>query len=324
MTATKMTWQGLPGLALSGPVIWATTLAVIFGATGQLLKAADEPMQWQSNLHRDHPLTGQIWSRSENAFISADTLLNHLSDTELLLLGEKHDNPDHHRLRLTILEHLLKTTQPVLLAMEMLTEAQQPALDSLSAMQTLPPDEQWREILSWDDGWTWEFYEPALSLGLMANATLIAGNIGAETMMQVYRAEPADQQQTALNALQMERLTEEIDVSHCGMLPAAQIPPMVRVQQARDQQMANALTTPGVEDQRILLAGNFHVRHDLGVPNYLPADAVTAVAVAFIEVDPAGAQVSDYLADAADNLVYDFIWFTPAIRGDDYCEDMTQ
>lgn len=324
MTAIKMIRRGLPALALSGPMIGATTLAVMLGAEGKTTQAADELMQWQSNLHLDHPLTGQIWSRSENAFISADTLLDHLSETELLLLGEKHDNPDHHRLRLTILEHLLTTTQPVFLAMEMLTEAQQPALDLLSAMETLPPDEQWREILSWDDGWTWEFYEPALSLGLMANATLIAGNIGAETMMQVYRAEPADQQQSALNTAQMQRLTEEIDVSHCGMLPAAQIPPMVRVQQARDQHMANALTTPGDAGQRILIAGNFHVRHDLGVPNYLPADAVSAVAVAFLEVDPAGAQVSDYLADAADNLIYDFIWFTPAIRGDDYCADMRQ
>ena len=324
MTASRMTRRGFPELALSGPTIWATTLAIFFGATGQLLQAADEPMQWQSNLHRDHPLSGQIWSRSENAFISEDTLLQQLSNTELLLLGEKHDNPDHHRLRLTILEHLLKTTQPVLLAMEMLTAAQQPALDSLSAMETLPPNEQWQEILSWDDGWTWEFYEPSLSLGFMTNATLVAGNIGAETMMQVYRAEPEDQQQTTLNDAQMQRLTEEIDVSHCGMLPAAQIPPMVRVQQARDQHMANALTTPGDVAQRILLAGNFHVRHDLGVPNYLPADAVSAVAVAFLEVDPAGAQVSDYFADAAGDFIYDFIWFTPAIRGDDYCADMTQ
>lgn len=323
MASTRLIRGGLTGLALSGPIIGAMSLAVILGTAGNASQAADEHMQWQSTLHRNHPLTGQIWSRSENAFISADTLLNHLSITEMLLLGEKHDNPDHHRLRLTILEHLLKTTPSVLLAMEMLTESQQPALDSLSAMETLPPDEQWQEILSWDDGWTWEFYKPALTLGLTANATLVAGNIGAETIMQVYRSEPADPQQTKLNAAQLQRLTEEIDVSHCGMLSAAQIPPMVRVQQARDQHMANALTTPDDVNQRILLAGNFHVRHDLGVPNYLPADAVSAVAVAFLEVDPAGAQVSDYLADAADNLVYDFIWFTPAIRGDDYCADMT-
>jgi uncharacterized iron-regulated protein len=150
-------------LSLAGPLdpqlphSQAIEEAIAASPLARLPQAADEPMQWQSNLHLDHPLTGQIWSRSENAFISADTLLDHLSETELLLLGEKHDNPDHHQLRLTILEHLLKTTQPVLLAMEMLTEAQQPALDLLSAMETLPPDEQWREILSWDDGWTWDF-----------------------------------------------------------------------------------------------------------------------------------------------------------------------
>ncbi len=108
------------------------------------------------------------------------------------------------------------------------------------------------------------------------------------------------------------------------MLPAAQIPPMVRVQQARDQHMANALTTPGDFSRRILLAGNFHIRHDLSVPNYLPDEFERPLALAFLEVDPAALLVSDYLSDAAGDLVYDFIWFTPAIRGDDYCADLEQ
>lgn len=288
------------------------------------VQADANAMQWQSSLHNNHPLVGHIWDSSKSAFITQDELLTSLIDAELLLLGEKHDNPDHHRLRLTILERLMGEGQPVLLAMEMLTESQQGAIDSLAEMDTLPPSENWQALLSWDEGWTWEFYEPALRAGLTANATIVAGNIGGETMMQVYRAQPAEQHQVALNEAQLQRLAEEIDVGHCGMLPAAQIPPMVRVQQARDEQMAQALITPGDFAQRILLAGNFHVRHDLSVPNYLAAETVPPISVAFLEVDPAATQVSEYLADAAGDFVYDFIWFTPAVRGDDYCADMTR
>jgi uncharacterized iron-regulated protein len=283
-----------------------------------------DPTQWQSSLHNSHPLVGHIWDNSKRAFITRDELLAGLIDAELLLLGEKHDNPDHHRLRLTILERLMAQGQPVLLALEMLTESQQGAVDSLAEMNPLPLSEDWQALLSWDDGWTWAFYEPALSAGLTANATIIAGNLGGEKMMQVYRAEPAEHNQVTLNETQLQRLTEEIDVGHCGMLPAAQIPPMVRVQQARDEQMARALMTPGDFAQRILLAGNFHIRHDLSVPNYLAAESEPAITVAFLEVDPAATQVADYLTDAAGDFVYDFIWFTPAVRGDDYCADMTR
>jgi uncharacterized iron-regulated protein len=308
----------------AGPSPFAVFLVAASISMISPVHADADAMPWQSSLHTGHPLVGHIWDNNKSAFVSRDELLASLTDAELLLLGEKHDNPDHHRLRLTILERLMAEGHPVLLAMEMLTESQQAAIDSLAEMNTLPPSEDWQALLSWDDGWTWAFYEPALRAGLAANATIVAGNIGRETMMQVYRAEPAEQNQAALNAAQLQRLTEEIDVGHCGMLPAAQIPPMVRVQQARDEQMAQALMTPGDFGQRILLAGNFHIRHDLSVPNYLTADTVAPIAVAFLEVDPAATQVSDYLADAAGDFVYDFIWFTPAVRGDDYCADMTR
>ncbi|MDP3516815.1 MAG: ChaN family lipoprotein [Pseudohongiella sp.] len=302
------------------------TLLLTLSGTSLVLHASDGSAPWQSDLHADHALVGQIWDTQAQRFVSQDALLEKLANSHTLLLGEKHDNPDHHRLRLSLLERLLDTGQPALLAMEMLTESQQTAINALSASQPLPGSETWQSMLTWDDGWTWEFYEPALRAGLTTGSRIVAGNISSDTMMQVYRADTSEAiaAPALLNTTQLQRLTEEIDVSHCGMLPAAQIPPMVRVQQARDQHMANALTTPGDFSRRILLAGNFHIRHDLSVPNYLPEEFDRPLALAFLEVDPAALQASDYLSDAAGDRVYDFIWFTPAIRGDDYCADLEQ
>lgn len=324
MTAPIISKTLSPALVVCRRTAVSVFLTIALSITINPAFADEETIHWQSHLHRDHPLVGLIWDGNNHAFITQDALLGSLADAGLLLLGEKHDNPDHHRLRQVILEHLSGAQQTILLAMEMLTEAQQAEMDSLAAMDTLPPSESWQQLLSWDDGWTWEFYEPVLKAGLTGNATIVAANISSETMMQVYRAQSADQDQVVLNAAQMQRLTEEIDVGHCGMLPAAQIPPMVRVQQARDQQMAQALMTPGDFSQRILVAGNFHIRHDLSVPNYLRASSVPPVSVAFLEVDPAATHAPDYVADTVGELVYDFIWFTPAIRGDDYCADMTR
>ena len=46
---------------------------------------------------------------------------------------------------------------------------------------------------------------------------------------------------------------------------------MVRVQQARDYSMAQSMAAPDDSEIAVLVAGNYHARQDLGVPNYLLA-----------------------------------------------------
>ncbi len=78
----------------------------------------------------------------------------------------------------------------------------------------------------------------------------------------------------------------EIDLGHCGALPPAVLPGMARAQAARDAVMAELLARHR-SDGIVLLAGNGHVRLDLGVPRWLekthsipPADIL---AVAYLE-----------------------------------------
>ena len=57
---------------------------------------------WISPLSRDHPLVGKVWSPPTRAFVSADTAIRAAEKATYLALGEKHDNPDHHRLQARI------------------------------------------------------------------------------------------------------------------------------------------------------------------------------------------------------------------------------
>lgn len=288
--------------------------------------------EWRAGLYTDHTLAGQIWLAADNRFIRRDELLSLLSDADLVLLGEKHDNPDHHDLRLGVLQSLLAGDGKTLLVMEMMTQAQQTAVDTLSASKPLPDPASWQALLAWDEGWTWDYYQPAISLALQSNTQLLAGNIHAEQLMEIYRSTESDDAEQVLNAQQLSKLAQDIDISHCGMLPQSQIPAMVRVQQARDQQMASALLSAGEFTQRILLAGNYHIRHDLSIPNYLRSAAIKSdgdteagrriLNLAFLEVDPALTAAEDYLADADADTVYDLIWFTPAVQAEDYCADL--
>ena len=47
----------------------------------------------------DHPLSGKVWSRAEGDFVSGDAVGTAVRDARYVLLGEIHDNPDHHALQ---------------------------------------------------------------------------------------------------------------------------------------------------------------------------------------------------------------------------------
>lgn len=86
---------------------------------------------------------------------------------------------------------------------------------------------------------------------------------------------------------------QEIDAGHCHALPRTLWPAMARGQLARDAVMADVLRQHAQRGV-VLLAGNGHVRRDLGVVRWLtPAERERAFAVAYLEEGgeppPAGA-----------------------------------
>jgi len=289
--------------------------------------ASSQP-QWLSPFHADHILTGQIWHSESGSFISQQDLLDAISGATVLLLGEKHDNPDHHHLRLALVTRLLEGKNIELLAMEMFTASQSELLSRLTSSAAADHNNDLREYLQWDEqGWNWNFYQPLLQTVLTADVAVVAANIDRESVLAIYRSDEPVTASNPLNEKQLEQLSEDIDNSHCGLLPPSQFPAMVRIQQARDRQMAHALMqgrsdTPAGAGMRILIAGNYHIRRDLGVPNYLSDLQAESVSVAFLETDPDLTDPHAYLKQFSETLPYDFIWFTPAIRNDDYCAEM--
>jgi uncharacterized iron-regulated protein len=98
---------------------------------------------------------------------------------------------------------------------------------------------------------------------------------------------------------------------------------MVRVQRSRDAQMAASLTSGESANRgvNVLIAGNFHSRRDLGVPNYI-ADSEALVSVALVELSDDSRDPRDYVADLGPGLSYDYLWFTPAVETQDYCAQL--
>lgn len=303
----------------------ATALLLLLAACASPPSAS--PAHWQSPLYLEHPLVGSIWDSASDRFIDAPTLASALARASYVLLGEKHDNPDHHRLQLQLLDGLLSDRRVATLAFEMLDSSAQTRLDLLKS-ERLATLEELKAHLEWDEaGWDWDFYGPLVQAGYEARVRLVAANIDSDTMRAVYGAELAPEIASVLDAEVSARLHQDVDESHCGLLPASQFPAMVRVQQSRDNAMARALGGASAEGVNVLVAGNYHVRRDLGIPNYLlrqqsGLDSGAIVSVALIEVQPEITDPAAYLEQFNGTRAYDFIWFTPAVSDEDYCASL--
>ena len=309
------------GLIKAAPFLLATLVSIPGFAQLQPLQ------EWESPLYANNPLVGRIWHGTGEQFVEIQHLVNAIESASYLLLGEKHDNPDHHLLQLMVLNHVIEQMRVANVAFEMMDSDDQAALDQIS-QHNLTTLEGLKAYLGWDEeGWNWEFYGPLILTLVKAKIPLAAANITDATMSQVYGEETSSERASILDEIGLQQLYVDIDESHCGLLPESQFPAMVRVQQARDYNMANNMATLELGKLSVLVAGNYHVRRDVGVPNYLLAREShirreDIVVLSFMEVEQGEDDPASYLQEPKTRPAFDYVWFTPAISNEDYCTSL--
>lgn len=248
---------------------------------------------------------GEIIDLRSGAPLGPEQLVRELAGAELILVGERHDNPDHHALQRWLLEVL----QPGSLLLEMLEPRQQARVDEVRAR--LAAGERLEDLpaaLDWQPGWDWALYEELVEYALGQPWPLMAANLDRQEIHEIYRNPPALAGGRSTAAPVQQALEEQIRDSHCNMLPESQVPSMRAVQQQRDRRMAERLLqAPG---PALLFAGAFHVRRDLGVPLHL-ADLQGPSRTRVLILAEAGAEVDAGQAD--------FVWYTPSRPEQDHC-----
>lgn len=228
-----------------------------------------------------------------------------------LLLGELHDNPHVHRLRLDWLHRLLDRTRFVL-AMEQFDTTMQPRLDE--ARQLLVHDsgtepQRSRRLAQAAgfsfDGWDWPLYEPVVSFALHNELPLIGANLSNADASSVARGRAGAIDASApagWTAADEAAMQAAIRDGHCGLLPESAVNGMMRAQLARDRTMARALCEAARRTRLpvVLLAGNGHVRTDIGVPRHLAEldrdGPVVAIGLGEEEEAPPGGRFDRFLS----------------------------
>lgn len=199
------------------------------------------------------------------------------ADGGIWLLGEVHDNPDGHRQRLAWLQARVAAGWRPAIAMEQFDREQQAALDAAlgscadaaCVVQALAPAHS---------GWEWDYYRPVLQLAMQYRLPVVAANVSrADAGLAMRGGLAAVLDERTLAAFGADRPApadlvasqrRDIVAGHCNMLPESSVGGMVNAQIARDVWMAKIVSEQAHRGV-VLLAGNGHVRRDVGVGRWL-------------------------------------------------------
>lgn len=255
------------------------------------------------------PINGEIRDLRSGEVLTAQQLLTRLVESERLIIGEQHDNADHHAAQLWLLRSLGEQRPQGSLLLEMLTPDQQPRVDLVHQATTPPADLP--GALAWEDGWDWNLYGPIVRFALTQPYPLLAANLDSAEIRTFYRDPPVLNGERSNTASVKAVLLEQISDSHCGLLPESQMPAMLAVQQQRDRRMAERLLA--APKPALLLAGAWHARKDVGVPLHV-VDLGATESPTVLMLAEQGAEVTATMAN--------YVWYTPATPKQDYCEQM--
>jgi uncharacterized iron-regulated protein len=271
---------------------------------------------------RDHPLAGKIWDPANATFIDEKELLRRAAQAEILLLGETHDNPEHHRLQRQVLAARREAGARPALLMEQFDIDQQPAIDEVVR--------NGGDLGPLMRGWDWSHYRSLATDAQMAGMPLRAANLPRTALRPIVRdgfssIPAAEAERLALNAAwdgaRDKYLSGIIEASHCGKVSGPLRDGLVRAQRLRDATLADvalANLTHGV----IFVLGRGHARRDVGVPRYLEArrPGTRALSIGLVEISTANTDASRYEAERVGSApAFDLIWFTARAERPDPC-----
>lgn len=233
-------------ISINVAICWA--LAALLVLVTQA--SAKELPDWKSSEGLDHPLAGKIVNSSGQS-VELETLIDAAAQADYVLLGETHDNADHHALQALVISKLgmLAAGRSSTVVFEMLPFGKQETIDRF---MTDPDPAKFGEMTGWaKSGWPdWDIYQPIMKAAVDHDMGVQAGSPDREMVRDVGRKgiEALDQDQQkrfgfdiALDDKQRHSLLDAVDKGHCGLMPKVALKSMLWVQRLRDGALGNAM-----------------------------------------------------------------------------------
>jgi uncharacterized iron-regulated protein len=226
------------------------------------------------------------WQRLEGdraATVASDALLDELARRDVVLLGESHDEADHHRWQLHTLAALHSRRPDMVLGFEMFPRRVQPVLDRWVAGELTPA--QLLAQVKWDEIWNVpaELYLPLFEFARLHRVPMVALNVDRQLIQAVaargWDALPAAQREgVSRPAAAPQAYVEELERVYRDHGERTPFKNFVEAQQTWDRAMAEALARQPRSRLAVGVMGTGHLRHGYGVPLQLRDLGVLRVA----------------------------------------------
>ncbi|RJX36559.1 MAG: PDZ domain-containing protein [Desulfarculus sp.] len=262
------------------------------------------------------PAPGVVLAPPGQAPLNQAQMERRLEQTQVLLVGESHDDPGHHEIQLRLLR-LMSRGRPLVLGVEWLDHSAQPACDQLSAGQISV--EEFARRANWEAQWGFplRLYAPILEEVRRRGLRLVALNAPLAVVRQVARGGLK-----SLTRAQRAELAPALDLSdpayrasvsrqfadHGVGSPQAQ-ENFFAAQVARDDTMAFHLARalepwPDSGQRAVVLVGGGHLSHGLGLP---PRIARRLPGVRMLSVLPVSGRAAAFLAGRPEGWPADLV-----------------
>ena len=269
-----------------------------------------------------HPLTGKVWDVSAQKMVGRDRMVGRVLDARFVLLGEIHDDAEHHQLQTLIFQAMVSGGRRPALVLEQFDTDQQGAIDTIlndgrivnSQLQGLS------ELMR--KSWNWPVYEPIVRIALQNRLPVVAANFSREALRNVGREgygalgigeEARLALRLAWTPERQAQMVYEISEGHCGKLSAHLGEVISKSQRARDAVIADILLK-FQDGGAVAILGRNHARQDMGVPLYLATRVpnISVMSLGFSAVtattDPAA------YSQGALGKMFDYVWFTSPVQ----------
>lgn len=285
----------------------------------------------QGMLFADHPLAGKLWDANSRSFIDEATLLTRLNSVDVLLLGETHDNPQHHEFQQKLLQARIAAGARPALLMEQLDSGSQPTLNAALAIANR--DEALSTINGLIKFSNWQDYTRLLNTAYDKQLPVIAANVPSQRLQPVIWRGFSELQTSELKRLAIEEVWSDsrqqymlnnMGGAHCGQLRDELREGLTRSQRLRDALLVDS-ALGSLAQGIVAIVGRDHARRDVGLPLYFTARAPAArvLTVGMVEVLPGKNEPAAYLgASASDQPPYDVIWFSARVDRPNPCADL--
>jgi uncharacterized iron-regulated protein len=227
------------------------------------------------------------------------------AERDVVLLGETHDDPEHHRWQLSVLAGLLGRRGDLVIGFEAFPARAQPVLDRWVAGEL--SERAFLDAVGWERIWRLdpELYLPLFHFARMHRLPMLALNVDRALVTRVAREgwaaiPPGDRQGVgdpiAAAPAYVDRLREASGRhgTAADSIPGGDEPALRRFVEAQltwDRAMAEALARArsGPDTPLVVgVIGSEHLRHRHGVPHQLAALGVTDAAVLLPHALPRG------------------------------------